>query len=260
MKRPTSNELYAQLYDVSVPDWPGEVDFYREIIRSLPVEEAEVLEIACGTGRIALQLTGESINITGLDLSEAMLDIAREKTSSFSNVHWVKGDMRSFDLGKKYQLVIIPGHSFQFMLSVNDQYNCLMCIQRHLVPDGLFVVHLDHQDFTWLGDLISGKCHYESEVDIIHPVTKEKFRPSHRWSFEPATQTAIVRTAWDSLDTEGNSLDHWEMKPKQLHCLFRFEMEHLARRVGFNIKALYGDFFMNALTDQSDQMIWVFEN
>ena len=42
-----------------------------------------------------------------------------------------------------------------------------------------------------------------------------------------------------------------------LHCVFRFEMEHLLARTGFEIQAVYGDFFKNALNDQSSEMIWV---
>ena len=68
MTKPTARELYAQLYDVSVPDWPGEIDFYMEIIRGIPVKNVDILEIACGTGRVALQLTMEGVHITGIDI------------------------------------------------------------------------------------------------------------------------------------------------------------------------------------------------
>jgi hypothetical protein len=52
----------------------------------------------------------------------------------------------------------------------------------------------------------------------------------------------------------------WEMGPTQLHCVFRFEMDHLLRRVGFSIEAVYGDFFGIQLSNTSEQMIWVASN
>jgi hypothetical protein len=43
----------------------------------------------------------------------------------------------------------------------------------------------------------------------------------------------------------------------RLHCLFRFEVEHLMGRVGLDVRATYGDFFGEPLSDDSPQMIWV---
>jgi hypothetical protein len=45
--------------------------------------------------------------------------------------------------------------------------------------------------------------------------------------------------------------------PEQLYCIFRFEMEHLLLRTGFEIQALYGDFFKNELMNKSSEMIWI---
>jgi hypothetical protein len=42
-----------------------------------------------------------------------------------------------------------------------------------------------------------------------------------------------------------------------LHCVFRFEMEHLLARTAFEIQAVYGDFTKNELNDASSEMIWV---
>ena len=98
MKKITPEELYAKLYDIEVPDWEGEVDFYRELMAHSPlVKSYGVLEIACGTGRITLQLAKDGINITGLDLSPEMMDVAQKKSVGMSNVNWVVGDMRTFD-------------------------------------------------------------------------------------------------------------------------------------------------------------------
>ena len=49
-------EFYAQTYDASVPDWPGELDFYSEMAAELKSAGDSLLEIACGTGRIAIRL------------------------------------------------------------------------------------------------------------------------------------------------------------------------------------------------------------
>lgn len=76
----------------------------------------------------------------------------------------------------------------------------------------------------------------------------------------PSTQTATVRIIWKQQDENENAVRIWELEPMRMHCIFRFEMEHALRRVGFSIEAVYGDFFKNELTETSSQMIWVARN
>ena len=91
----TTQELYAQLYDVAVSDWPGEIDFYRELLHMINSEHVNMLEIACGTGRVSQQLVSTGVKITGLDLSPELLNIARGKSAGIQNIHWISGDMRN---------------------------------------------------------------------------------------------------------------------------------------------------------------------
>ena len=95
----TPEQLSAELYDVSVPDWDGEIDFYRELAREAKARGQSVLEVACGTGRVTLRLAQEGVDIVGTDLDEEMLKIARRKGEEVPNVRWVQGDMRTLDLG-----------------------------------------------------------------------------------------------------------------------------------------------------------------
>lgn len=147
-------QLYAQLYDLSVPDWSGEIAFYQELVVPTQAKGQAVLELACGTGCVALQLAQTGVPVTGLDLSPELLIIAQQKSRYLPHAQWVQGNMRDFDLGQTFGLVIIPGHLFQFMLTPADQVMCLENIKRHLTSEGVLVVHLDHQAVDWLGDLL----------------------------------------------------------------------------------------------------------
>jgi SAM-dependent methyltransferase len=261
MGKTTAQELYAQLYDVQVPDWTGEVDFYTEMVARSPMKDKGVLEVACGTGRITLRLAKEGLDITGLDLSPEFLAVARGKSAGLSNVHWVQGDMRTFEIGRKFGCIIMPGHSFQFMNTPDEQMQCLEQIKHHLVENGLLIIHLDHQDFSWLAGLIKqDEPVYEKGRLLTHPTTNKKFRQSFAWAYEPSTQTATIRSSWEEMGENGNVIQVYEMEPKRLHCVFRFEMEHLLKRTGFSIASVYGDFFKNELCDTSSDMIWVARN
>ncbi len=256
-----AREFYAVTYDTVVPDWPGEIAFYRELAAETHSKGQAVLEIACGTGRVARRLAQDGINVVGLDLSPAMLSVAREKSIGMSNARWVQGDMRSFELGETFGLAIIPGHSFQNILTAQDQVATLRAIKQRLVPGGILVVHLDHLSVSWLGELTGDQGGVlETAGSFCHPETGQQIRTSQAWWYEPATQTAVSQTVWEAIDANGEVLDRWESGPLRFHCVFRFEMEHLLERTGFVIESVYGDFFRNELQNESSEMIWVARN
>jgi ubiquinone/menaquinone biosynthesis C-methylase UbiE len=255
---PRIAEFYARTYAQSVPDWAGEIDFYLALAFEAQRQGQGLLEIACGTGRVAIRLAQAGIETVGLDLVPQMLAVAKEKSQGISNIRWVQADMRAFELGETFGLVIIPGHAFQNLNTPQDQVACLQCIYRHMPPSGRLVVHLDHQDYSWLGGLVGEKSGvFEPAEQFQHTQTGHQVRAFRAWVFEPATQTAICTTRWEAIDADDQVVERWQTEPIRLHCVFRFEMEHLLARAGFLIENVYGDFFRHPLADKSANMIWV---
>ncbi len=253
----SAEALTAELYDQIVEDWPGEIDFYTSLGSEAGARGGETIEVACGTGRVARRLAQAGVRVFGLDASAEMLRVARSKAGRGPGPRWVQADMRSFDLGQTFALAIIPGHSFQFMLSVEDQLSCLGSIRRHLEPEGRLVVHLDHQDPKWLAEVAEGRpIRAEPSREVIHPSTGARFNVSRTWSFDRSTQTATVVTQWKQLDSRGGVIQMWTKGPVALHCVFRFEMEHLLARAGFALEALLGDFVGGALGNDSTEMLF----
>ena len=108
------------------------------------------------------------------------------------------------------------------------------------------------------GGLSQGKgTGFELAGEYRQDSTGSSVRKWNSWSYEASTQTASVITAWEIIGEDGTVRDREETVPKRLHCVFRFEMEHLLERTGFKVDALYGDFSRQALRDTSSEMIWV---
>lgn len=250
--------FYAETYDDSMSDWPGEIDFYREIAAEARQIATPILELGCGTGRIAIRIARDGGPVVGLDMSPYMLEVARRKSIGMHNVRWVEGNMSSFELGESFALVLIPGHAFQHLNTVDEQLGCLTCARRHLAPAARVVVHVDHQDMTWLAGLLAQKTvEFEPRGRFTHSVNRREIRAYRAWSYEPSTQTAFSQARWEEIDAEGRVVDTWQTPRVPLHCVFRYEMEHLLRRAGFEVQALYGDFHRGPLADDSPEMIWV---
>jgi SAM-dependent methyltransferase len=94
-----------------------------------------VLDLGCGTGRLAIPLARAGKEVTALDRSRAMLAYADRKAAALG-VRWVEGDFRSFDLGGRFDLILACGHAFQALLTETDQRMSLRCARRHLAAGG----------------------------------------------------------------------------------------------------------------------------
>ena len=134
---PTEDRLYqdaelAQFYDLE-NDWAADQDCCRDLAR----EARSVLDLGCGTGRLAAELAGGR-EVVGVDPAEAMLEIARSRAGG-AEAEWVRGDARSIRLGRRFDLVVLTGHAFQVFLMEKDQRAVLETIAAHLTPDGRFV-------------------------------------------------------------------------------------------------------------------------
>lgn len=116
--------------------------------RWLPVQPVDVLEIACGTGRILWPIAGLGHRVTGLDLSERMLQAAQAKGMRHadavrSRVRLVVGDMTTFDLGGTRFDVVVAGYfCLNHMLTVGDWRRALARLSDHIGPGGTAIIHV----------------------------------------------------------------------------------------------------------------------
>lgn len=102
-----------------------------------------VLELACGSGNILVPLAENGIDIYGLDISDKMLSACRRKSAERNiKIHVRKGDMRSFDIDKKFRFIYIAGNSFQHLNTIHDISACFESVRRHLDVDGKLLIEV----------------------------------------------------------------------------------------------------------------------
>lgn len=248
----------AQLYDVAVPDWPGEIDFYRRLVQQTSPGHRSVLEIACGTGRIAVQLASSNVPIVGIDLSEEMLAFAKSKSTDLPNVRWISADMRSFELAETFGLAIVPAYSFQLLLTEADQAACLKQIARHLSPGACLALHLEHHDPEWLASLPTNDfTPFEASGETIHPGTGKRIRVSYAWAYDPESRSVSVTIRYEIIEDSGRITSCTDRGPLRMHCTSPQELQEQLAEAGFKSKAIQGDFFGNPFDDDADEIIWV---
>jgi SAM-dependent methyltransferase len=133
----TYGDHIADVYDAwfHPPSHPGAaVDFLAELARSGPA-----LELAIGTGRIALPLATRGVEIQGIDASTAMVAKLREKPGG-TDIPVTMGDFADVQVEGRFRLVFVVFNTLFALLTQDDQRRCLRNVADHLTDDGVFVV------------------------------------------------------------------------------------------------------------------------
>jgi len=243
----------AEVYDYQTQGRGNDVPFWLSM-----AEEAagETLEIACGTGRVLLPLARAGVQVTGVDVSETMLAVARRKlqrepSEVAQRVTLVEADMTRFNLERRFGLIIIPFSAFQVLLTRADQRACLERCRAHLNPAGRLSIDVFNPG---LARLTSPAPVPEGPEEFAGP-GGETVLWSGETEYDLATQT--LRSRWRYERTTPGGETKVSQHLLQLHYFFRFEMEWMLEACGFEIEPLYGDFERSPFTADSPEIIVV---
>ena len=99
-------ERWAEVYDIIYGEYKDDIQFYSEVAQK---SGGKVLEVACGTGRVYLEILKKGVDAYGLDISENMLGTLKKKAAVLGLKPKVEvADMRDFTLNRKFSLIIVP--------------------------------------------------------------------------------------------------------------------------------------------------------
>jgi SAM-dependent methyltransferase len=238
-----TNPLNSETYDLGVgrggPE-RSDIPFYVDLVRSVG---NRVLELGCGTGQVTIALAEAGFEVTGLDLSPLMLDVAQEKSAALDlairgRLRFVQGDMAAFELESDFDAVIIPFRSFQFLLTSDAQRACLTRIRNHLRPGGVFAAQLFDPilDMCIPGYEAGGS---DSKVDPASGRTIYVERVRH----PNDTVRQVLHETWSftEIDADG-TLIREAAEELVLRWTYRYEMRYLIELAGLEVIGEYSDF------------------
>jgi len=243
----------AEVYDYQTKGRGNDVPFWLSLAQQT---DGETLEVACGTGRVLLPLARAGLRVTGLDVSEAMLAVARRKLDGepgevSERAKLIHADMTQFDLGKQFGLVLIPFSAFQALLTRADHRGCLERCRAHLEPGRLLAIDVFNPRLT---RLTSSTPVLEGPEEFTGP-GGETVRWSGETEYDLASQTLWSRWRYERTTPAGETTVSEHILA--LHYFFRFELEWMLEACGFQIEALYGSFDRSSFTAESPEMIFV---
>jgi SAM-dependent methyltransferase len=235
-------EFVAELYDHFAPHVERpDVDFFVDAAKEA---EGPTLEIGCGTGRVLIPTARAGVEIVGLDLSTHMLKVCRERLLEESpevqsRVRLVEADMRSFTLHDSFALATTPFRPFQHLTTVEDQMRCVRSIHRHLREGGRLILDVFNPSLEFLTrdgvDQEAGE-----EPPFATPDGRKVIRKRRIASRDLANQINNVELIYYVTHPDGR--EERLVHAFAMRYLFRFEIEHLLARCGFDVEQVYGDY------------------
>jgi SAM-dependent methyltransferase len=232
-----AGKRYDQYYGAyaSLPDW-----FLTELS-----SRGNVLELACGTGRIAIPLAEHGIEITGIDYSEPMLSLARTKAADRrAKVDWISADIRRFDTGTKYGSILLLANALWHLHDGADFEDCIQCVQRHLAPGGLFILDVFVPSLDILNRDPSRRHPFSEYTDDD---TGETVQVTESFRYEADSQISrIVHYKGDTDEVMGGL---------NLRMYFPRELDALLRYCGLSISEKYGDWDRSAFGPESNHQL-----
>lgn len=257
----------AELYDLE-NDFHEDLDFLKEWAHQ---QGGPVVEIGCGTGRITIPLAQADFELIGVDLSEKMLERAKQKESDAADIgmpiRWELQDATKLDLGVQSPFVFMTGHTFQHLLTNHEQDAFLQAVASHLTQGGIFIFN----------------SRFPSKEELMQPETEEYWRSytdtlgrrvevSTIASYDMLTQlqhyTTIRRVAAAQEEQVGLSDSDPAVKDKgeigqenrtriTLRYVYPQEMARLLDQHGFEILHVYDSWNKKPLSATCYSMVYV---
>jgi len=251
-------------YDLEHEGDTADIDFFVGLLERW--KPKRLLELACGSGRVTLPLTGKGIEIgctvTGLELAPEMLAEAQRRRKEASeevrtNLSLIEGDMRTWQADKPYDLILSPCSSMCHLLTLEDQLLAWKRAYTNLAPGGRFVVDVSMPNLAVYADSFTTppRSIVEIDRDTTDPETGTRLLRYRTTRYAAHEQRARTRFIYDTFVTQGRQ-DHF-ISDYESHGYFPREMQLLFLHANFEIEVVFGDYRGRPLGPTSGQMITV---
>ncbi len=241
----------ADLYDFSYADFDDDVEFYTNLAEAV---EGPLLELGVGTGRVAIPLAARGYEVVGMDTSEPMLDVARRRAREEApdgKLTLLNGDMREFDLKRKFGLVFIAADTFQHLLTTADQLACVRRAAQHLAEGGILAFSIrSPATVSW------------EEAGVPAPLLLDWTRPDGeggmvmKFVAAHADPERMVRTMTYIYDRVKDGHVQRGVFLAELRYSTQSEIELLLQQANLRVTHTYGDYDLSPV-GQGDNLVFV---
>ncbi|MEZ5196674.1 MAG: class I SAM-dependent methyltransferase [Bacteroidales bacterium] len=240
--------FFARFYDVIYKHVRSDEDseYFLTKIREC---KGPVLEVGVGTGRFFIEALDKGADIYGIDISPSMINILQSKLSKSEHHRIEVQDLCKLELHRSFDLIVAPFRVFMHLTTIQQQFEALDAVFRHLKPGGTFIFDLFVPNFKMLADGLNNVKDFDGEYA---PGKKLVRFTSMHTDISKQINYVAFKFIWKEGDTEHSKTWNTEMR-----YFFRYEIEHLINQSELILEAIHGDFKENELTKDSKEFIVV---
>ena len=187
LEKRSYTKSFASIYDEVMDNVPYEFwyKYVKDILDYYNKKPDKVIDLACGTGNMTLLFAeNENWDISGVDLSQDMLDIARRKTEKRNKaIKFYQADLRTFSPELKFDLAVSLFDSLNYILDYDELKNVFYNVYQLLDNDGLFIFDMNTierlmsiEEGTMLLNGEGFSCFWEDIVDEENKIWKVKLK------------------------------------------------------------------------------------
>jgi SAM-dependent methyltransferase len=236
-EKETYGEVWAADYDRFAPGVAkGMIDRLEDLAAN-----GRVLELAIGTGRVAIPLASRGIEVIGIDISEAMLSRLREKPGG-NDLKVVMGDFAEVAIEGRFSLIYVVANTFFVLLDQEDQVRCFANVARHLEPGGRFLIEAFVPDLARFDRGQRVQVH-QIDLDRVrldvsqHDLAEQQIRSQH----------VEITTG------------HVKLLPVSIRYAWPSELDLMARLAGLELEERWGGWRMEPFTSESAKHVSVYK-
>jgi SAM-dependent methyltransferase len=245
----------ARLYDLDLADDPGDLDLYLALADRA---DGAVLELAAGSGRLAVPLAAAGHRVTAVDLDPAMLERARRRADAarlpagrFETVEADLLGLRLPDAGR-YRLAFIGLNSIMLMADRERQREAFRTLAEHLAPGGLAAVD------AWLPDA-EDLARFDGRITLewprIDPETGAVVTKIGSAEYDAATGT-VTLTAIYEVGQQGEPSARW-VRRDRMRLVSADELADFAEDAGLEVELVAGGYDLSPLGPGSERAVLV---
>lgn len=232
-------KIYEHLSKVYDLDWGKWARLYLAIIDELlskhKIEQAKILDLACGTGTLAIELAKKGHFVHGIDICPEMIEIAKSKSDELARVTFEVQDMKEPIVKDSFDLITCTFDSFNYLLDIGDVQKMVDNLASVLNPSGLFI--------------------FDSNTENLY-ITRHKGTHDRQLGSESFLQKLIYdkknKIATTEFEFSDGTVEVHRQRPYNLN-----ELDGLFADAGFNIINIFSGFEKEPYETESERLICI---
>ena len=227
----------------------GNSDELRFYLSYVPSPRGKVLELACGTGRLTIPIAQAGHEVTGIDLSDPMLDRARTKAVAAGlSPTFLNADIRNFSVPGQFDLIFLPNNAIGHVHTHVELKSLFSSVRCHLAPNGYFIV----ETFNPSLEILLRPQEPRKYVAEYHDRLGRRVVVTENHLYDTATQISHVRWYYARNGESGE-----EIRELPLRIFYPQEFRALLLNNGFEIESVYGDYSKKPFNSTSGKQVAV---